>query len=204
METRKIYVVDTRREKSIIMTGAETLGELKTALTENGIEYDGMTFFEGYSAVELKDDSSQLPTNVKKRNGETTNELLIMITNSSKKIKSGATPKQVGSDRAGMFRYIKEHNLAKEIREHFGRPYTQVSTAELISFVKELKYSENSCAYAEDLRTALIQLTNLLVEKDIISRTEATEAMRSVKCEWEEHNDFPSDEEINEMFAKFE
>ena len=83
METRKIYVVDTRREKSIIMTGAETLGELKSALTENGIEYDGMTFFEGYSAVELKDDSSQLPTNVKKRNGETTNELLIMITNSS-------------------------------------------------------------------------------------------------------------------------
>lgn len=199
METRKIYVVDTRREKSIIMTGAETLGELKTALTEKGIEYEGMTFFEGYSAVELKDDSSQLPTNVKKRNGETTNELLIMITNSSKKIKSGAVP-----NRAGMFQYIKEHNLAKEIREHFGRPYTQVSTAELISFVEELKYPENSCAYAEDLRTALVQLTNLLVEKNIISRVEATEAMRSVKCEWEEHNNFPSDEEINEMFAKFE
>ena len=158
-----------------------------------------MTFFEGYSAVELKDDFSQLPKDVKKRNGETTNELLIMITNSSKKIKSGATP-----DRAGMYNYIKEHNLAAEIREHFGRPYTQVSTAELISFVEDMKSSTKSCSYAEDLRTALVQLTNLLVEKEVITRTEATEAMRSVKCEWEEHNNFPSDEEIDEMFAKFE
>ena len=201
METRKIYVVDTRREKSIIMTGAETLGELKSALNENGIEYDGMTFFEGYSAVELKDDSSQLPTNVKKRNGETTNELLIMITNSSKKIKSGAI-----SNRASVYNMIKEQNLAAPIREHFGRPYTQVSTDELVGFIDGLKSSTTSstCSYAENLRTALVQLTNLLVEKDIISRTEATEAMRSVKCEWEEHNDFPSDEEINEMFAKFE
>lgn len=199
METRKIYVVDTRREKSIIMTGAETLGELKSALNENGIEYDGMTFFEGYSAVELKDDSSQLPTNVKKRNGETTNELLIMITNSSKKIKSGAIP-----NRASVYNLIKEQNLAATIREHFKRPYTQISTNELINFIDGLKSSTLTCSYAENLRTALIQLTNLLVEKDIISRTEATEAMRSVKCEWEEHNDFPSDEEINEMFAKFE
>lgn len=201
METRKIYVVDTRREKSIIMTGAETLGELKTALTENGIEYDGMTFFEGYSAVELKDDSSQLPTNVKKRNGETTNELLIMITNSSKKIKSGAIP-----NRASVYNLIKEQNLAATIREHFKRPYTQISTNELVGFIDNLQNSTTSstCSYADNLRTALIQLTNLLVEKDIISRTEATEAMRSVKCEWEEHNDFPSDEEINEMFAKFE
>lgn len=201
MEIRKIYVVDTRREKSIIMTGAETLGELKSALNENGIEYDGMTFFEGYSAVELKDDSSQLPTNVKKRNGETTNELLIMITNSSKKIKSGSV-----YNRASVYNLIKEQNLAATIREHFKRPYTQISTDELISFIDGLKSSTTSstCSYAKNLRTALVQLTNLLVEKDIISRTEATEAMRSVKCEWEEHNDFPSDEEINEMFAKFE
>lgn len=201
METRKIYVVDTRREKSIIMTGAETLGELKSALNENGIKYDGMTFFEGYSAVELKDDSSQLPTNVKKRNGETTNELLIMITNSSKKIKSGAI-----FNRASVYNLIKKQNLAATIREHFKRPYTQISTDELISFIDGLKSSTTSstCNYAENLRTALVQLTNLLVEKDIISRTEATEAMRSIKCEWEEHNDFPSDKEINEMFAKFE
>lgn len=201
MKTRKIYVVDTRREKSIIMTGAETLGELKSALNENGIEYDGMTFFEGYSAVELKDDSSQLPTNVKKRNGETTNELLIMITNSSKKIKSGAI-----SNRASVYNLIKKQNLAATIREHFGRPYTQISTDELVGFIDGLKSSTtfSTCSYAENLRTALVQLTNLLVEKDIISRTEATEAMRSVKCEWEKHNDFPSDEEINEMFAKFE
>lgn len=198
METRKIYVVDTRREKTTIMTGAETLGELKTALQEHNIVCDGMTFFEGYSAVELKDDSSQLPTNVKKRNGDTTNELLIMITNTSKKIKSGATP-----DRAGIFQYIKEHNLAKEIREHFGRPYTQVSTTELISFIEDLK-SDESCSYAEDLRTALAQLTNLLVEKEVITRAEATAAMQTIKCEWEEKNDFPSDEEIDEMFAKFE
>jgi len=197
MEPRKIYVVDTRREKTTITTGAETLGELKEALHNHNIECDGMTFFEGYSAVELKDDSSQLPKDVKKRNGETTNELLIMITNSAKKIKSGMMSRQE------VYNKIKELNLAAKTREHFGKPYTQISTAELLCFIEDQKYPAEKCGYAEDLRTALAQLTNLLVEKEVISRAEATEAMRSVKCEWEEKVDFPSDEEIDEMFAKF-
>ena len=45
MEVRKITVVSTKtQKKSVIMSGAETLGELKKDFREAGIDYEGMTF----------------------------------------------------------------------------------------------------------------------------------------------------------------
>ena len=89
MEARKITVVSTRNQKkSIIMSAATTLAELKADLRQNGIDYDGMTFYEGTSRVELKDDASVLPHDVLYK-GQTTNELVFMLTNTNKKIKSG-------------------------------------------------------------------------------------------------------------------
>ena len=65
MEARKITVVSTRNQKkSVIMSAATTLAELKADLRQNGIDYDGMTFYEGTSRVELKDDASALPHDV--------------------------------------------------------------------------------------------------------------------------------------------
>ena len=62
METRKITIVSTRNQsKKVIMSSATTLAELKSDLRQNGIDYDGMTFFEGTSKVELKNDESVLP-----------------------------------------------------------------------------------------------------------------------------------------------
>ena len=47
MEARKITIVSTRNQKkSIIMSAATTLAELKADLRQNGIDYDGMTFYE--------------------------------------------------------------------------------------------------------------------------------------------------------------
>ena len=58
MEARKITVVQTKNQKkSVIMSAATTLGELKADLRSNGIDYDGMTFFEGTSKTELKTDA---------------------------------------------------------------------------------------------------------------------------------------------------
>ena len=45
MEARKIVVVQTKNQKkSVIMSAATTLAELKSDLRANGINYDGMTF----------------------------------------------------------------------------------------------------------------------------------------------------------------
>lgn len=55
METRKITIVSTKSQsKKVIMSSATTLAELKSDLRQNGIDYEGMSFFEGTSKVELK------------------------------------------------------------------------------------------------------------------------------------------------------
>ena len=56
MEARRITVVSTKNQtKKVIMSSAETLAELKADLRQNGIDYSGMTFYEGLSKTELKD-----------------------------------------------------------------------------------------------------------------------------------------------------
>ena len=89
METRKITIVSTKSQsKKVIMSSATTLAELKSDLRQNGIDYEGMSFFEGTSKVELKNDASVLPHDVPWK-GTVTNELVFMLTNTNKKIKSG-------------------------------------------------------------------------------------------------------------------
>lgn len=89
MENRKIIIVSTRtQKKSVIMSAATTLAELKSDLRANGIDYEDMTFYEGLSKVELKDDASMLPHDVPYKD-KVTNELVFMLTTANKKIKSG-------------------------------------------------------------------------------------------------------------------
>ncbi len=129
MEARKITVVSTQTQrKSVITTGAETLAELKSALDEAGINYDGMTFYEGTSRTELKDNASVLPKDVPYK-GTTTNELVFMLTNTNKKIKSG--------DMSGAEAYvaIKANNLQDAVKSKFGKNFTQCSTEDLIGML---------------------------------------------------------------------
>ena len=129
METRKITVVSTQTQrKSVITTGAETLAELKSALDEAGINYDGMTFYEGTSRTELKDNASVLPKDVPYK-GTTTNELVFMLTNTNKKIKSG------NMSRAEAYAAIKASNLQDAVKSKFGKNFTQCSTGDLIGML---------------------------------------------------------------------
>lgn len=132
MENRKIVVVETRtQKKSVIMSSATTLGELKRDFTEAGINYKDMAFYEGVSKTELKSDDSMLPHDILYK-GHTTNELVFMLTNINKKIKSGMyTRKEV-------YRIIKENQLQEDVKEAFGRNYTQISTEELSNFIMPL------------------------------------------------------------------
>lgn len=125
MQARKITVVQTKNQKkSVVMTNATTLGELKEALTESGIDYEGMTFYEGLSKTELKQDSSILPHDIE-RNGTVTNELVFMLTNTDKKIRSGAML------RPELYTYIKTNNLQAEVQRKFGKNFTMCKTADL-------------------------------------------------------------------------
>ena len=132
MEARKITVVSTRNQKkSVIMSAATTLAELKADLRQNGIDYEGMTFYEGTSKVELKDDNSVLPHDVPYK-GQTTNELVFMLTNTNKKIRSGAA-----MSRADVYAAIKAKGLQGECVKRFGKNFTMCKTADLITLVYE-------------------------------------------------------------------
>lgn len=132
MEARKITVVQTKNQKkSVIMSAATTLAELKSDLRSNGIDYDGMTFFEGTSKVELKNDASVLPHDVPYK-GTITNELVFMLTNTNKKIRSGA----VAMSRAEAYSAIKSMGLQDACVKKFGKNFTMCKTADLIALVQ--------------------------------------------------------------------
>lgn len=138
MEARKITVVQTKNQKkSVIMSAATTLAELKSDLRANGIDYDGMTFFEGTSKVELKNDASVLPHDVPYK-GTITNELVFMLTNTNKKIRSGA----VAMSRAEVYSAIKSMGLQDACVKKFGKNFTMCKTADLIALMQ----SNNSAA----------------------------------------------------------
>ena len=132
MEARKITVVQTKNQKkSVIMSSATTLAELKSDLRANGIDYDGMTFFEGTSKVELKNDASVLPHDVPYK-GTITNELVFMLTNTNKKIRSGAAT----MSRAEAYNTIKAMGLQGACVDKYGKNFTMCKTADLIALIQ--------------------------------------------------------------------
>ena len=144
MESRKITIISTKNNKrTVINTDATTLGELKKALREAGVDYDGMTFYEGLTKTELKLDESLLPHDVQRINPttkelETTNELAFMLTNTNKKIRSGAT----AMSRTEAYAAIKAKGLQDECVKRFGKNFTMCKTADLISLVESKSASK--------------------------------------------------------------
>ena len=136
MEPRKITVVSTKDQtKKVIMSSATTLAELKADFRLNNIDYEGMTFFEGTSKVELKTDDSVLPHDVPYK-GTTTNELVFMLTNTNKKIKSGAM------SRMEAYNAIKNMGLQDACFKKFGKNFTMCKTIDLIALIDENKNSK--------------------------------------------------------------
>lgn len=189
MEARKITVVSTRNQKkSVIMSAATTLAELKADLRQNDIDYDGMTFYEGTSKVELKDDASVLPHDVPYK-GQTTNELVFMLTNTNKKIRSGAD-----ISRADVYAVIKANGLQEECVKRFGKNFTMCKTADLIALVNEKstpvkepvketptkeeeakeQASTTECVDTK-ARAALSRLLTILTDNDTLKDDEAKE-----------------------------
>lgn len=132
METRKVTIINskTQSQKVIQDSKATTLGELKKEMRERGIDYTGMTFFEGHMRAELKDDAAPLPANIPYK-GQVVNDLTFMLTAPEKKVRSGAM------SRAEAYAEIKNRHLQSVCVEKFGKNFTQCSTADLISLFEK-------------------------------------------------------------------
>lgn len=180
MEARKITVVSTQTQrKSVITTGAETLAELKSALDEAGINYDGMTFYEGTSRTELKDNASVLPKDVPYK-GTTTNELVFMLTNTNKKIKSG------DMSRAEAYAAIKANNLQDAVKSKFGKNFTQCSTEDLIGMLAksvETKPAAKKETKAETKAEKPVEVVDKVARKAISELVDALYSYDSLDSE---------------------
>lgn len=137
MEARKIlFVMNNSSSQKSIMSEAETLGALKADMRRAGINYDNMTFYEGRTRTELKDDASVLPTNVPvaakgTTPATTTNDLVFMLTTANKKIRSGA------GDRPAAYAKIKQLGLQYACKVKYGKNFTQCSTSDLEALIAD-------------------------------------------------------------------
>lgn len=152
MEKRIITIVSTANSSKVeLETNATTLGELKAAMRQADIAYDGMTFYEGLTKSELVDDASILPHDVV-RNGQTTNNLVFMLTNTNKKIRSGY-------DRLELYNIIKAKGLAEECKERLGKNFTVCKTSELEELVKGCESSKSAAEAATVEISAAFEVT---------------------------------------------
>lgn len=210
MEARKITIVSTRNSsKKIIETGAETLEELKHALDEAGVDYSGLTFYEGLTQTELMNNSSQLPRDVQ-FNGKTTNNLVFMLTNTNKKIDSGAS-------RTELYQIIKAKGLAEACKAKYGKNFTMCKTFELENLIAETELNKpasktshkvtkvkptNTATVTEECPTkkALETLVGILYDNDVICSSEVRKISAILNPENQEEQIY-SDDDIDKMFG---
>lgn len=131
MDLRTIQIANTKTQRRYtINTAATTLGELQDEMTAQGIDFTGMTFTEGISKTQLLNRESLLPTNVMYK-GQPTNNLVMLLTNTTKQISSGAM------DRKEAYRLIKEMGLQDVINEGEGINWTRCKTEVLEEYIND-------------------------------------------------------------------
>lgn len=174
MEKREILIANNRdQSKYRIVTDATTLGELQDAIARNEevykmvgnswvnnerpIDVSGLTFTEGITKTQLLSRDSALPTNVQFK-GQTTNNLVMLLTNNNKQIRSGA------GDRKEAYRLVKELGLAEAIQDGEKQNYTRCKTEVLWSYIDTAR---NGAEKADDkvLAETRKELENISVEK---------------------------------------
>ena len=218
MEFRKVTIINnkTQSQKVIQASTATTLGELKREMREAGIEYEGMTFFEGHLRAELKDDASILPTNIPYKE-QVVNDLTFLLTAPEKKIKSGAM------SRAEAYNAIKARGLQDECVKRFGKNFTMCKTQDLIDLLgegsskpapvkekkevvveekatKEVEISKESSIPEGNVAGALEVLLKDLYGSDTIEEATYNRAMAELKGTDYKEPEKMSRSEINKMF----
>lgn len=195
---RKIYINDTASNNVITLTtNATTFGEVKAAAIAAGVNVDGKDWLEGITKTSFKFDEAQLPSNVNYK-GNLTNDLVFVLTNTNKKVKSGT---KLGT-RAEIYACIKNNNLQEDIKKAFGHNFTQVSSSDLISFINRAlaKKSKNACTAVakkevkeeapattvnskEELVAIMVKVVNFLGIKEEVAKALTTPTLVSLSME---------------------
>ena len=194
MEKRKITVIPTKTHKTqVIESAATTLAELKADLTKAGIDYTDCTFFEGLTKIELKNDAAILPHDVPYK-GTTTNNLVFMITNASKKIRSGAK-----LDRKAIIEEIKAKNLTEVVKKTYGKNYTNCKTEDLekILSMNNTSTLKEAPAKKEVSNESVMKTTDL---SNYVTKAELREVIESLLKEMEDVEvDYVEDVDIDNI-----
>ena len=194
MEKRKITVIPTKTHKTqVIESAATTLAELKADLTKAGIDYTDCTFFEGLTKIELKNDAAILPHDVPYK-GTTTNNLVFMITNASKKIRSGAK-----LDRKAIIEEIKTKNLTEVVKKTYGKNYTNCKTEDLekILSMNNTPTLKEAPAKKEVSNESVMKTTDL---SNYVTKAELREVIESLLKEMEDVEvDYVEDVDIDNI-----
>ena len=194
MEKRKITVIPTKTHKTqVIESAATTLAELKADLTKAGIDYTDCTFFEGLTKIELKNDAAILPHDVPYK-GTTTNNLVFMITNASKKIRSGAK-----LDRKAIIEEIKAKNLTEVVKKIYGKNYTNCKTEDLekILSMNNTPTLKEAPAKKEVSNESVMKTTDL---SNYVTKAELREVIESLLKEMEDVEvDYVEDVDIDNI-----
>ena len=170
METRKITIISTKNHSTkVINSAATTLAELKSDLRNTGIDYTDCTFFEGLTKTELKNDAAILPHDVPYK-GTTTNNLVFMITNASKKIRSGA-------DRKSIIAEIKAKNLTEVVKNTYGKNYTNCKTEDLEKILNMNNTSAPKEAPAKKEEVETKSNTSVSDNTEYITKAQLTEIL---------------------------
>ena len=192
MKTRKITIISTKNHSTkVINSAATTLGELKTDLDNAGIGYTDCTFFEGLTKTELKNDAAILPHDVPYK-GTITNNLVFMITNASKKIKSGA-------DRKSIIAEIKAKNLTEVVKKTYGKNYTNCKTEDLekILSINNTSTPKEAPAKKEVSNNPAMKTTDL---SSYVTKAELREVIKSLLKEMEDADvDYIEDVDIDNI-----
>ena len=168
---RKVTILSNKGTNTkVINTLATTRGELELNMTAAGINFEGMSFFEGISKTELMDSNSALPSNLTYK-GQVTNDLVILLTVKDKKIASG-----LDRTRKEIYKEINENNYQDEISSTYNKSYTILPNTVLNDFldnkmvVKE-SISELDLNVFQQTSFALILIIDELIESGMLSDT---------------------------------
>lgn len=198
MEARNITIVSTSNQnKYVVNTDATTLAELKAALRAQNIAYEGMTFYEGLSHTELLTDESILPHDISYK-GTVTNELVFMLTNPNKKIKSGAS---LPETRQALYDAIDELGLKDACVSTYGKNFTQCKNSELMTLIEQAQEASANNGSDNFVVDAILKLVEILEDDDIIFSSDADEVRSILNGDMPVKDNSPySDTDIDEMF----
>lgn len=137
MEARTIWVLDRATNTHVkIITDATTFGELKQAAKAAGVNYEGKDWLERISQQSPLSDESILPTNLPWQ-GKVTNDLVFVLTDTNKKIKSGLGRNEI-------LEKVRDLGLQQELKLKYGKPYTNINNDTLLKEVEEAEEALNT------------------------------------------------------------